>query len=130
MVMLPQLELEDAEGNHSYARFLSQYLLDIRSTEFGDFGGPLPPNLARTLELLRARLDYLPGPVAQRRLISASLMFLNILVRHHGLVPDNKSVESFSAALEDTMEQIVVSICMPLRLEKASTGRGGDPKAH
>jgi AcrR family transcriptional regulator len=130
MVMLPQLELEDAEGNHSYARFLSQYLLDIRSTEFGDFGGPLPPNLARTLELMRARLDYLPGAVAQRRLISASLMFLNILVRHHGLVRGNKNGESFGAALEDTMEQIVVSICMPLRLEKTPAPLGRDPKAH
>jgi AcrR family transcriptional regulator len=115
IVMLPQLELHDEAGNHSYARFLSQYLLDSRSTEFGDFGGE-PPNLARTLGLLRSRLDYLPTAAAQRRLVSASLMFLNILVRHEEPTPDTKNVESFEAALEDTMEQIVASICMPLRL--------------
>ena len=118
VVLLPQLDLQDADGNHSYARFLSQFLLDNRSTKFGDFAAKLPPNLERSLDLLRARLDYLPAAVAQRRLVSASLMFLNILVRHHGLVSLDESAESFGAALEDTMEQIVASLCMPLRLEK------------
>jgi AcrR family transcriptional regulator len=122
IVMLPQLELQDEAGNHSYARFLSQYLLDSRSTEFGDFGGKLPPNLARTLDLLRARLDYLPTAAAQRRLVSASLMFLNILVRHNESAPDGENVESFGAALEDTMEQIVASICMPMRLAPPPQG--------
>jgi AcrR family transcriptional regulator len=121
IVLLPQLELQDADGNHSYARFLSQFLLDNNSTKFGDFGAKLPPNLERSLVLLRARLDYLPAEVAQRRLISASLMFLNILVRHHGVVSLDDNAESFGAALEDTMEQIVASLCMPLRLQKIAS---------
>lgn len=116
IVFLPQLELQDADGNHSYASFLSQYLLQSRSPVFGDFGGVSPPHLSRALELLRERVDYLPSPVAQRRLIGVSLMFLNILVRHHGQEA-NETGERFDEALEDTMEQIVTAMCMPLRLE-------------
>lgn len=115
IVLLPQLDLQDADGNHSYASFLSQYLLQSRSPEFGDFSGSEPPNLTRALQLLRDRVDYLPPYVAQRRLISVSLMFLNILVRHHGTDSEIYG-ETFEQALEDTMEQIVTVMCMPLRL--------------
>lgn len=115
IVLLPQLDLQDADGNHSYASFLSQYLLRSRSPEFGDFSGTEPPNLTRALRLLRERVDYLPPYVAQRRLISISLMFLNILVRHHG-TDEIAFGEGFEEALEDTMEQIVMVMCMPLRI--------------
>jgi hypothetical protein len=47
-------------------------------------------------------------------------MFLNILMRHHG-TDERAFGESFSNALEDTMEQIVGGMCMPLRLTPAST---------
>lgn len=114
IVLLPQLDLHDADGVHSYASFLSQYLLQSTSPRFGDFGGSNLPNLTRALDLLRQRVDYLPPSVAQRRLISISLMFLNILVRHHG-ADEAAFGESFACALEDTMEQIVTVMCMPLR---------------
>ncbi|MCW6536061.1 TetR/AcrR family transcriptional regulator [Sphingomonas lycopersici] len=115
IVLLPQLDLHDADGNHSYASFLSQYLLQSRSPKFGDFSGSEPPHLKQSLELLRQRVSYLPSQVAQRRLISVSLMFLNILVRHHG-TEETRFEETFEDALEDTMEQIVTVMCMPLRL--------------
>jgi AcrR family transcriptional regulator len=114
IILLPQLDLQDADGNHSYASFLSQYLLQSRSPAFGDFSGSEPPNLTEALRLMRERVDYLPPYVAQRRLISVSLMFLNILVRHHG-IEGTALGETFSDALEDTMEQIVSVMCMPLR---------------
>ena len=116
IIMIPQLDLEDADGNHSYASFLSQYLLRSRSTQFGDFGGESPPYLARVLDLLRQRLAYLPAPVAQRRLVNGCLMFLNILVSHRGAGVAENLEEPFDLALEDTMEMIVTSICMPLRV--------------
>jgi AcrR family transcriptional regulator len=118
IVMLPQLDLEDAEGNHSYASFLSQYLLRSRSTMFGDFGSESPPVLQRTLDLLRDRLAYLPTPVAQRRLVNGCLMFLNMLVTHRGTGAVDDMGERFEHALEDTMEMIVTSICMPLRTSR------------
>jgi AcrR family transcriptional regulator len=120
IILLPQLDLHDDDGNHSYASFLSQYLLQSRSPEFGDFSGSEPPYLTRALQLLRERVDYLPPYVAQRRLISISLMFLNILVRHHG-ADEMAFGETFEDALEDTMEQIVTVMCMPLRLCQRSS---------
>lgn len=115
IILLPQLELQDADGHHSYASFLSQYLLQSRSPEFGDFSGGEPPNLTHALRLLRERVDYLPPYVAQRRLISISLMFLNILFRHHG-ADEAAFGESFADALQDTMEAVVTVMCMPLRV--------------
>jgi len=119
IILVPQLDLQDADGHHSYASFLSQYLLQSRSPEFGDFGGSEPPNLTCALKLMRERVAYLPPFVAQRRLISVSLMFLNILVRHHG-TDEAAFGESFACALEDTMEQIVTVMCMPLRLARSA----------
>jgi len=118
VIMLPQLGLQ---GMRSYASFLSQYLLSTRSDKFGDFGGSGPPNLTSSLERLRARINYLPDYVAQRRLISVSLMFLNILVRHHG-ADEPDSGEPFEDALEDTLDQIVAVMCMPLRAKAEHSG--------
>ncbi|MGI9360718.1 MAG: TetR/AcrR family transcriptional regulator [Parasphingorhabdus sp.] len=115
IIFIPQLDLQDADGNHSYASFLSQYLLHRPTRKFSDFTGPATPKLAEALRLLGQRVDYLPRYVAQRRLISVSLMFLNILIRYHGDDRDSLG-ESISEALDDTMEQIVSVMCAPLRL--------------
>jgi hypothetical protein len=124
MVYLPQLRLLDAEGNHSYANFLCQYLLRQRSQEFGDFGTRLPPNLEQILKLLRIRLGYLPTAAAQRRLISASLVFLNILMVYGKTGESEARAESFADALTDTMSQIELLICSPLaRMESLAASR-------
>ena len=122
MVYLPQLELPDGEGHHSYAGFLSQYLMRSKSHRFGDFGGASHPNLERTFELLRKRLSYLPEDVAQRRLVTASFMFLAILARHETFETRAADEESFEAALDDTIEQIVACVCAPLRLDRGIDG--------
>lgn len=117
MVYLPQLELPDGEGHHSYAGFLSQYLMRSRSHRFGDFGGGSHPHLARVFDLLRKRLSYLPEDVAQRRLVTASFMFLAILARYETFEHSAPGEESFEAALDDTIDQIVSCVCAPLRLD-------------
>ncbi|MDB5699812.1 MAG: TetR family transcriptional regulator [Sphingomonadales bacterium] len=116
MVYLPQLELPDGEGHGSYAGFLNQYLMRSRSHRFGDFGGAPHPVLGRIFELLRARLSYLPEDVAQRRLVTASFMFLAILVRYETFQVREEGEESFEDALHDTIDQIVGAVCAPLRL--------------
>lgn len=113
VVLLPQLEL-DGGDNRSYGAFLSQFLLQSQWKEFGVFGHEAPPNLRESLRLLRARVHYLPEVVAQRRLINVSLMFLNLLVHH--MDEDARVLpEPFETALEDTMDQIITAMCMPLR---------------
>jgi AcrR family transcriptional regulator len=114
IVFLPQLELIDAHGDHSYAHFLCQYLLRNTDIEFGRFGGHMPPNIAEALALLRALLNFLPDAVAQRRLITACFMFLNILAAHTRDAADHRVDLEFEAALDDTLEQIVEATCMPL----------------
>ncbi|MFS0736656.1 helix-turn-helix domain-containing protein [Sphingomonas sp. 1P06PA] len=108
IVFLPQLLLDDPDGSHSYALFLSQFLLRNSREAFGDFGAELPPNLERTLVLLRAQLDFLSEPAAQRRLLTACFMFLNMLAGQGA----QGGTESFRDALEDTLEQIVVALCL------------------
>jgi AcrR family transcriptional regulator len=117
IVLLPQLELPDGKGHHSYAGFLSQYLMRSRSHRFGDFGGTTHVNLVRTFDLLRTRLSYLPEEVAQRRLVTGSFMFLAILSRHETFETRAAGEESFEEALDDTIEQIVSCVCAPLRLD-------------
>jgi AcrR family transcriptional regulator len=121
MVFLPQLDVVDSDGNHSYASFLCQYLLRERFQEFGDFGTPLPPNLERILGLLRIRLGYLPSSAAQRRLIGACLVFLNILVTYRVSTEGDAALkEPFDDALSDTLSQIEVSISAPLTPARSS----------
>jgi len=114
VVYLPQLELEGSRSSHSYAAFLSQYLLRTSSTEFGVFSPDTPPHLARTLSLLRERVGHLPEAAAQRRLVSCSLMFLHILVEHGHPGTRPKDSEPFETALEDTLNQIVRCLTAPL----------------
>jgi AcrR family transcriptional regulator len=114
IIFLPQLELPGQHGNHSYAIFLCQYLLRNEATEFGDFGAELPPNIERALGLLRQRLAFLPDRIAQRRLITACFMFLNMLTAYSDDRVRTPDDESFEDAISDTLGQIVVATCMPL----------------
>jgi hypothetical protein len=111
IIYRPQIELIDDFGDYSYAGFLSAYLLRYRGTRFGQFGERVAPNLARTLELLRGCLGDLPEPVAQRRLVAASFMFLNILVIHTR--DDGDDGGRFEDAVSDTLRQIVAAFAAP-----------------
>ena len=110
-IFLPQIELIDAYGDNSYAAFLSQYLLRYQGSRFGEFGERIAPNLGEALRLLRERMADLPEAAAQRRLITACLMFLNILIIHTRGGGDQ--LESFGTAQSDTLNQIVLTIEAP-----------------
>jgi AcrR family transcriptional regulator len=112
-IFLPQIELIDEFGDHSYAAFLSEYLLRYQNTRFGDFGDRVAPNLKQILQLLRARTADLPEAAAQRRLVTACFMFLNILIIHTR--GGKLGGESFAAALGDTIDQIVLTLEAPYR---------------
>lgn len=107
-IFLPQIELIDEYGDYSYAAFLSEYLRRYRGTRFGDFGERIAPHLGHTLHLLRERMSDLPEAAAQRRLITACFMFLNILIIHTR--GGTAGTETFEAALRDTLDQIVLTL--------------------
>lgn len=114
IIFLPQLEVISAHGDFGYANFLCQYLLRNSEAEFGRFGGNLPPGLSTVMGLLRAGLDFLPDDSAQRRLITACFMFLNLLAVFTREQESGRTDESFDDALEDTMRQIVAALFLPL----------------
>ena len=115
IIFLPQLELPGQRDNHSYANFLCQYLLRAETAEFGDFGSELPPHIDHALRLLRERLAFLPDRIAQRRLITACFMFLNMLTAYSDDRVRTPGDESFEDAVNDTLSQIVLATCMPLQ---------------
>lgn len=112
IIFRPQIELIDEFGDHSYAGFLTAYLLRYQARRFGQFGERVAPNLGRTLVLLRDCLDPLPEHVAQRRLVTACFMFLNILIIHTRNNADEG--ECFEDAVKDTLGQIVAALAAPL----------------
>jgi AcrR family transcriptional regulator len=114
IVYLPQLALRDDDGRHSYAGFLSQYLMRTRSRRFGEFSSATPPHLAETLGRLRDRLAHLPEAAAQRRLVSASLMFVHILAHRGDADWTEHDSEHFQNAVHDTLDQIVLCLEAPL----------------
>lgn len=111
IVFLPQIELIDAHGDYAYASFLSQYLMRHEGRGYGDFGEDLPPALARTLVLLRSHMPAMPDTAAQRRLITACFMFLNILVIHsRGMMGQS---EKLDLMLADMIGQIAAALSAP-----------------
>jgi len=120
IIFVPQLEVISELGDFSYANFLCQYLLRNSDAEFGRFGGNLPEGLTRVLGLLRSKLDFLSDDAAQRRLITACFMFLNLLAVYTRDLESGRANEAFSDALEDTMRQIVAALFLPI---------SGDPGA-
>jgi AcrR family transcriptional regulator len=110
-IFLPQIDLIDEHGDNSYAAFLSQYLLRYQGNRFGEFGERIAPHLGEVLRLLRERMSHLPEAAAQRRLVTACFMFLNILIIHTR--GGNSGAETFEAALGDTLDQIVLTIEAP-----------------
>jgi AcrR family transcriptional regulator len=120
IIFVPQLEVISELGDFSYANFLCQYLLRNSDAEFGRFGGNLPEGLTRVLGLLRSKLDFLSDGAAQRRLITACFMFLNLLAVYTRDLESGRANEAFSDALEDTMRQIVAALFLPISGDQAA----------
>jgi len=121
IIFKPQLSVIRDLGDTSYANFLCQYLLRNSDAEFGRFGGNLPAGLTRVMGLLRAQLDFLNGSAAQRRLITACFMFLNLLAVYTRDLESGRAREDFAEALEDTLQQIVAALFLPFAGNQAPT---------
>jgi AcrR family transcriptional regulator len=114
IIFLPQLAVISDLRDFSYANFLCQYLLRNSEAQFGRFGGNLPAGLERVLGLLRVELSFLNDGAAQRRLISACFMFLNLLAVYTRDLELGRTSEDFAEALEDSIRQIVAALFLPL----------------
>jgi hypothetical protein len=117
-IFLPQIAMIDEYGDNSYAAFLSAYLLRYQGVRFGQFGERIAPHLGQILQMLREKMVNLPEAVAQRRLVTACFMFLNILIIHTR--GGGADAESFEAASEDTLDQIVLTLEAPYAAPRQS----------
>jgi AcrR family transcriptional regulator len=118
VICRPHIAIRDAAGRHTYARFLSQYLLDegVPALSWHDERGRAAnlPNLHRTQRLIADKLFYLPSEVVRRRLVATFQMFLSVVIYYdnHGRQAAGGTLD---AALEDTLDQMVAAMALPMR---------------
>lgn len=79
VLLRPIAELADGDGRRSYAGFLYQLTANARSARAAF--DPLAPTAKQIVKLLRDSLPQLTKPIFDRRLGSASLIFLDTIQR-------------------------------------------------
>jgi AcrR family transcriptional regulator len=121
IICLPHLYMTDADGNYSYAQFLTQYLLRYRPPVGPIADPPEPPapvHLFTAQRLIRERLGHLPEAVVVRRLVISVLSFLTVLINNRSFMPEGDRHANLEVALADTLEQIGQAMEMPFSGEK------------
>ncbi|MGE4430359.1 MAG: TetR/AcrR family transcriptional regulator [Sphingobium sp.] len=118
IICLPHLDVVDGDGRHSYAEFLSQYLLRYRPPAGLLADPPEPPaplQLAAVQRLIREQLSDLPEEVVMRRLVISVLGFLAVLINHKSFIVRGGKGRRLDIALADTMDQITIAMSLPFR---------------
>jgi hypothetical protein len=118
VICLPHVDLKDADGRYNYAEFLTQYLFRYRPPLGPLTDPPEPPaplHLFHVQKLIRERLAYLPEEVFVRRLVTAVMCFLTVLVNHKSFEMPGREKGRLETALADTLDQISVALVLPFR---------------
>jgi len=107
---LPQLNVLDDEGCHSYAGFMAHYQYhQLPEPSFLDESKW--PTLHRIYHLLLKRIDYVPFDAARLRIRISVLMFQDLLARL-----DQSTVASklpFPIMMSDRLEAMTAALCAP-----------------
>ncbi|MFY7836738.1 MAG: TetR/AcrR family transcriptional regulator [Novosphingobium sp.] len=107
VILLPYLTLRAPDGTISYPAFLMQYLLHDRPKgveHVADEAGALSAALNRALALIEARIFFLDKTTADRRLLSASTIFISAVISAENRIPQ-LSANDYRAVINDTMDQ-------------------------
>lgn len=112
----PILDITDAEGRHTYAGFLQQYILRYRPRGLRhaiDRATESTVALRRLQALVQERLSDLSGDLVQMRLGLAHLIFINMLVwsDHDGLAISNPTV--FNRRVDDALDMAAAALGAP-----------------
>jgi hypothetical protein len=81
IIFRPIAEIVDSAKRHTYAAFLLGLYELERDEQVRIRSDDLAPVTSRIVELLRQALGDLPLPLLGQRLLSATMMFLDLLVR-------------------------------------------------
>jgi AcrR family transcriptional regulator len=117
MIFLPYLLLRDGDGTFPYVGFLMHYLIYERPrgmTHIADNGNA--PCLQRILRAIYAKLAFLPPDVAERRLMSASLIVETALVNNAGRIGNDSDFtlpQALPQLLHDVFGEVTAMMAMP-----------------
>lgn len=118
VILLPYLTLRAPDGTISYPQFLMQYLLYHRPRgveHVADQAGALSAALNRTLALLNARIFFLDKVTADRRLLSATTIFISAVISAENRIPPLSAID-YRDIIDDTMDQCAAALTLsPLK---------------
>jgi AcrR family transcriptional regulator len=116
LLCLPLLDLKNDAGRHSYASFISKYMLYNRPTGLPhamDSRTESTAMLRRLNSEIEARLAHLPSTLVISRIALSYLMFVNMLVRSDN---DGVSVRggiAFEQRIEDCLTMAAAALSAP-----------------
>lgn len=116
VICLAHLEIKGADGTHSYAAFMCQYLPIYNPMGFQWLKRGSEPELQAirwTIERIRAILSHLSPAMFDRRLTSASLLFLNITQGFSREAAAGFSISVNQEIIRDALRQSVAVLCAP-----------------
>lgn len=115
ILFLPYLSLQDRDGSFPYAGFLVHYLLYQRPRglqHVSDYGNA--SNLNRVLNCIAELSSFLPEVVAERRLLSITMIFATALVNQANRA-DGATIKNLPQLVSDLIDEAVSNLMMPWR---------------
>lgn len=114
ILLLPQLELKNAAGEHPYAHFLLHFATQYWSLTSSLFASveDKAHNLFRLVGHIRALMGGIHPDVARIRILLCNMMLQSLLVRWDRIAPENRTV-SLEAHVRDVMMSARASLLAP-----------------
>lgn len=116
LLCLPLIDLKDDKGRHSYAGFITKYMLKSRPVGVPHAMDSLTSSTAalrRLNEAIEAALAHLPRDLVTSRIAAAYLMFVTMLVQSDndagGELPD----ELLNARIDDCLTMAAAALAAP-----------------
>jgi AcrR family transcriptional regulator len=124
IIWLPMMTIRNADGVHTFCRFLLQYLLQqhIARHPVGRFlgaaskqeAGKSVANIVKASRQLRAHYDHLPQATLYRRMSALSMMFLATVVEHDNARMSDKKATPAEFDVDPILDMAVGALSAPV----------------
>ena len=130
ILCLPLLDLKDTSGKHSYAAFMSQYLLRQRPAgvlHAVDRADGFNRNIKRLIDLIFTLIRATDRVVHDYRLALTHLIFANTVVMsdQEGLVPGDPV---FAQRIENALRMATAALTAAIEPDRAAARKGPSPR--
>lgn len=112
-LLLPYLDLRDANGRHSYANFMLQYQRVYLTSIVIARRTPESPVLTELLSHLFTRINFVPHDFALDRIMQSVFIFNSFLVRMDRIGLSDISEGKFFHSMNDAIEMATAAYCAP-----------------